>query len=93
MNDDDSFEKNRKRLEMNKRKWKSQRRQLAGKRTNFSSQQRKRSQRRSNNLKSEAMKKFWQKKKELIHQQYEDSKSDKEDNVKVKRIRNRRRLK
>jgi hypothetical protein len=93
MNDDDSFEKKRKRLEMNKRKWKSQRRQLAGKRTNFSSQQRKRSQRRSNNLKSEAMKKFWQKKKELIHQQYEDSKSDKEDNVKVKRIRNRRRLK
>jgi hypothetical protein len=37
MINDESFERKRKRLEINKRKWKSQRRQLAGRRTNFSS--------------------------------------------------------
>lgn len=38
------------------------------------------------------MKKFWQKKRELIDQQYKDIKSNRNDKVKVKRVRNRRRL-
>ena len=86
MNTEDNDERKRKRLEINKRKWKSQRRQLVGRRTNFSSQQRKRSQRKSNNLKSEAMKKFWQKKKELVTHKYEDMKSGKNDRASRRRL-------